>query len=269
MKNFLKMSFVLFCLFFYNKPASALGISPYIVEMSSEKGQESVQTIKIFNDSKISYTVKTYAHDIEFDKNGKKIHKAPGNSDDSTAKYVEIIPKNLTLKSNETKEVKIVMKAPQQWTGGKSALVFFDAKPELPEFKPTKNKSIQARLELNLSIGALILHQVKGSSTIKSRIVKADVLSKKSGKKLEVKLDVKNEGNAHIKTTGFASIFNSEESFIGKVEFPETIVFPGTQETILTNWEGEKLEPGLYHALITYEYGEDKSVVIDKVFNIN
>ena len=131
MKYLLKFSFILLCLFLYNKPASALGISPYIVETSSEKGQEGMQTIKIFNDSNNVYDVKAYAHDIGIDKSGKKIHKAPGGFDYSTAKYIDVIPKTFVLKANETREVKILMKAPQDWTGGKSAIVFFDAKDEI------------------------------------------------------------------------------------------------------------------------------------------
>lgn len=269
MKSFLKFTlFFSMVLATVQNAAHALGISPYIVDLKTDNGKDGVKTIKVFNDSKLTYSLKMYAHDIGFDKNGNKTHFPPVGAD-STAKYLEILPKNLVLNPNESKEVKVIVKTPENWKGGKQSLVFFDAKPDVPKLSPTDKKKISARLELNLSLGALILHEINGTTQVKSRIVKADISPKKKGKKLDISINVENEGNTHVKTSGFVSILDKDSNFIGKVELPNLVLFPNKTETLNTVWEGQKLKEGLYHALITYEYGEDKSVIIDKTFNIN
>ena len=267
MKNFFRVLLSTVFLAVNINVASALGISPYIVDLSTEAGKEGNKTIKVFNDSKFTYSVKVYPHDITVDNNGNKIHNPPVD-ENSTAKYLEISPKNLVLKPNESKEVKVVVKTPKNWTGGKQSVVFFDAKPDIPTMNGAEKKKIVARLELNLSLGALVLQEIKGTTEVKSRITKAEVTPKKNGKKLAINIDVANEGNTHIKTSGFISILDESENFVGKVELPNTIVFPGKNETLKSNWEGQKLAVGNYHALITYEYGEDKSVIIDRPFKI-
>lgn len=261
--------FVFLLLLFFTKSVYAIGVSPYIVDISVDKGVEGVKTVKLFNDSALTYNIKSYSHDIGFDKKGNKTHYPASGSNDSAAKYIEIIPNNFVLKKNETKEVKIVVRTPENWTGGKGAVVFFDAKPDVSKIDPVKGKKIKARLELNLSLGVLVLQQIKGTSEIKSRITKADVSVKKAGKKLDFLVNVLNEGNIHLKGKGFISIFDSEENFVGKTDFSQTIVFPGKEDTLKAVWEGDKLEKGSYSALITYEYADDKSVIINKVFNID
>lgn len=268
MTKMLKMFFMFAMVLGLSKNANALGISPYVVDMLTESGQDGNKTIKVFNDSPVTYNLKMYAHDIGFDKNGKKTHFPPTN-DDSIAKYVDIIPKNLVLKANETREVKVIVKTPANWKGGKQSLVFFDARPEVAENEKTDKKKINAKLELSLSLGALILNEIKGTTVLKSRIVKADILAKKNGKKVDVLVSVDNTGNTHLKASGFVSIMDENDMFIGRVDLKNTIVFPGKTEVLTSRWEGEKLKSGTYHALITYEFGEDKNVIIDKAFKID
>lgn len=268
MKNMLKVMLLACMIFGLGQNANALGISPYIVDILTESGQEGSKTIKVFNDSNVTYNVKMYAHDIVVDKNGKKGHVPPTGSD-SAAKYVEILPKNLLLKPNESKEVKVVLKTPQSWKGGKESIVFFDAKPEVVSNEKVDKKKISAKLELSLSLGALILSEVKGTTVVKSKIVKAEVTPRKSGKKVDILLNVDNTGNTHVKSSGFVSIVDENNAFIGKADLPNTIVFPGKTETIVSRWEGSKLKSGIYHALITYEYGDDKNVIIDKSFKVD
>ncbi|MFN8673595.1 MAG: hypothetical protein U0457_16100 [Candidatus Sericytochromatia bacterium] len=268
MKNIFKLICSIAIILNLSQQAKALSISPYIVDIATESGKEGNKTIKVLNDSNTTYNLKMYAHDIGVDKNGKKTHFPP-STDDSVAKYVDIIPKNLVLKPNESKEVKVIIKTPENWKGGKQSIVFFDAKPEVNLNQKLDKKKISAKLELSLSLGALILNEVKGTTVVKSRIVKADIVPKKNGKKLDILLDVDNTGNTHVKASGFVSIFDQNEAFIGRVDLPNSIVLPGKTESLNSRWEGDKLKSGTYHALITYEFGDDKNMIIDKSFKID
>lgn len=269
MKNIFKLfTLMIFFALFSANSAEAIGISPYIVDMTTKKGEDGSRIIKVFNDSKLKFKVDAIAHDIGFDEKGNKIHKPAGFFKSSVAKYVEIIPSSFELSKNETKEVKVIIKTPKEWTGGNGALVLFDAVPAKPDLSEADKKNIKARLDFKLSLGAVILHQVEGTTVSSSNIISTDIQSKKSGRKISFDLGVKNTGNAFIKTSGFISVLNSNDGYVGKVEIPKVVVFPGKTDTINTQFEGQKLEPGEYHALITYEYN-DKSIILDKKFKVD
>ncbi len=254
--------FISFLLLFQNK-SEALTISPYSVSIETDAGNSGTSSVRIINDGSGNFEIKAYALDIGFDKSGKKIFRPVGGFDYSVAKFVKISPERFNLKDNEAKEVKISVSMPHDSIGGKQAMVYFEASPVLPGNIQKKS----ARISLAMRLGVLVLHETKGTVNVKSRIKNVNVLPISETEPLSLDLEVTNEGNTHILASGVAAIMKDDYTFIGKIDFNKSIVFPNRTKTLRGEWNGN-LSPGQYHAIITYQYGEDKNVVIDKVFEI-
>jgi hypothetical protein len=243
-------------------PAFPITISPATQILETEPGVAKTFTVKVLNDSKDKATMECYMSDMEIDKKGNKIFKPVGTTGQSVAKYITIAePSKFILGPQESREVVLTANIPKGVVGGNKAIAFFQA-------KPVEDKVQGKKLIMSVRAGTTILQETKGTVDIRSKIKSADIIPPASGNPLTVKVKVKNEGNTYLMSTGIVTILGPKDSFVGSVELDKALIFPGKEAEL----EGQlttvdEVEPGTYHALITYQY-RDKSISIDRVFTI-
>lgn len=246
----------------YSLNVNAITISPATKIIETQPGVPQTFVIRVLNDGNEKASIECYMSDIDIDKNGNKVFKPVGSTKSSVAKYINISePRKFILGANETKEVLFSVNVPKGVIGGNKAIAFFQS-------KPVNDTMDGKKLIMSVRAGATILQETIGTAEIKSKITSVDIEQPSSISPLKLKMKVKNEGNTYVNATGTVAIVDSNESFIGTMDLNKTIVYPNRDATL----EGKllnnvKLNPGMYHALITYQY-RDKSVSIDKVFYI-
>lgn len=265
MKNFYILLTIIFsCLLFFQKNVFSLAISPFFTVIETESGNSGTKIVQVINEYDTDYEINASLMDISFDEKGNRLIKPIGSFPNSVAKYLRVTPNKFILKGKETKEVQVSIQVPKDSIGGRQAMVYFEGTPVISENFAQKSKKIKMAIRL----GLLVLQQTKGTVITKSRITDVNISLPSKSKPLIIKMNVLNQGNSHIEATGTAAIIKQDDTFIGKVDFNNMIIFPNRSKTLTAEYLG-KIEKGFYHILITYMYSPDKSVVIDKSFEIN
>jgi hypothetical protein len=239
----------------------SLSISPPTVVLQTSPGETRTSVINVFNEKGIGhYKISVYATDIGFDKKGQRIFKRPGGFPNSFAKNIKISPEEFEITDRKGKDVKITLEVPKDIVGGHQSIVFFEATPIPSKFKKKQRMLVRTRL------GATILHEIKGTVNLKSRIRSINVSPPTAAKSMGFNLEVVNDGNTHFYGSAIIAVLNNDDHYIGNINIPKTLILPGRTQKLSGEWKGN-LKDGKYHALVTYQYGEDKNVTIDKVFD--
>lgn len=265
----LKNLFVCFALFStcfllpLNSHAITILPATKIIETESEKPE--TFSIKIYNESIEKNLIYVYVSDFDVDKNNNKIFKPIGSTRNSISKYLKIVePSSFFIEPKENKEVFFNLTVPKNILGGNKSMVFFQSK--LADDN-TLNKNSK-KMIMSIRAGATILQESKGSTNIKSTISKIDVIKPLGSQNLVIKIKIKNDGNTFINTSGTISLVRDDDSYISSTSLEEKIIYQNMESTVNGNFTSiRSLEPGSYHALITYKY-RDKTISIDKAFKI-
>lgn len=246
--------------------AHAITITPSIkvIETESEKAETFV--IKVYNESGEKNFISTYISDFDIDRNGNKAFKPIGSTHNSISKYIKVIePYNFFIEPKETKEVFFTLNVPKSVVGGNKSIIFFQSKLA-DDVAPKKDVK---KMIMSVRAGATILQESKGTTEIKSRISKIDIIKPSKSQNLVIKLKIKNEGNTFINTSGNISLIRDDDTYVSSASLEEKLIYQNRESFIDGNFISVKsLEPGLYHALITYKY-RDKTISIDKTFQID
>lgn len=260
--KFSKFFLSVFLLLLFSTPAMSITISPasHILETVSDLPQTFI--IRVLNDGKDRSQFECYMSDLDINKKGNKIFKPVGTTSQSIAKYISIAePRKFILDGKESREVVFTLKVPKGIIGGNKAIAFCQSSPLNTDKKDKK-------LIMAVRAGAVILQETLGTVYIKSRIKAADIILPDADKPLTVKLTVKNEGNTYLMSAGTATILGPNDYFVGSIELKKKLVFPGKEVELKGQLPiAAFIAPGIYHALITYQY-RDKNISIDKVFTV-
>ena len=257
LKKFL-LSTVLSLSFISN--AYSITLIPATAKIEGNPGDIKVHNIQFVNDSKITCDIDVKASEIDFNSKGVRIYNNVSNKK-NIIKNITFSPTNFVLKPGESKNVNLNVKIPEGLKGSDDSMIFFTASPVYVDKYGKKSKML-----IETSLGSLIMIYAKDTEIIKSKIKSANISSIKN-KSLLANLEVVNQGNCHIEGSGNIAVFSEDDKFITSFNIPKSIIYPG-QNASLKGELKTKLNKGNYHALITYQYGEDRNVVIDRPFEI-
>jgi hypothetical protein len=261
MKTYIYCLVVFFSIFFYSPKVYSLSISPPTLILQTAPGETKTSVINIFNEKGIGhYKINVFATDIGFDKKGMRVYKRPGGLPNSFAKNIKISPEEFEINDLQGKAVKISLEVPKDIKGGHESMVFFEATP-IP-----KNFSMRSRMLVKTRMGAIILHEIKGTELLKSRIRSVVINPPSSLKPMVFRVEVVNEGNTHFYGSAIIAVMNKDNQYIGNINIPKMLILPGRTENLTGEWKSN-LKDGKYHALVTYQFGNDKNVTIDKLFD--
>jgi hypothetical protein len=258
--NFLKfIVFFIFVLFPLN--AFSLTIAPGTVKLETEPGVPKTFAMKIYNESSVKIIVTPSVMEFTMNKNGKKIVKPIGSLPSSVAKYLTFPSGDFLLDPKETKEFNMTINVPKSVIGGNYALAFFRATRYIPPGSKFKTKVATA-----IKLGATILQETKGTEIISSKIKSVTITKPNKESPLSFSMNLINEGNTYIQASATVAVLGKDDTFIGTFNIKDKLILAG-KEGIIKGELKMPHEPGLYHALITYQY-RDKSITINKPFSI-
>lgn len=244
------------------KSIYAITIIPATAIVDGLPGQTKIHKIHFINNTKFGCSVSVNATDISFNTKGIRVFTPPGRQANSISKNIKISPESFELKSGEDKDIVLNIKIPQSLKGSDDSMIFFTATPTITDIAGKKSK-----LSIETSLGSLVMIGSINTKIIKSKIKNVEINYSSKNKPLNFNMEVLNTGNCHIEGSAIVAIFNDKDKFISTFNIHKRIIYPGQKDLMTGEWKG-RLDKGQYHALVTYQYGEDKNIVIDRVFNI-
>lgn len=258
MKNKFLLSLFFLCILTNN--SYPITLIPAVTKLDVSPNETKLHSIEFINDSSITCEVNVKASEIDFDSKGNRVYNS-STGKKNIIKNMSISPTKFIVKPGEQKTVSLNIKVPDNIKGSDDAMIFFSASPIYKD----KNGKV-SKMMMETGLGSLVILNNKGSEIIKSKIKKADVNILKN-KTMDMKLEVLNQGNTHLQGSANIAVFTKDERFIGSFSLPKSIIFPG-QSTLLQANSKFRLQKGEYNALITYQYDDDRNVVIDRPFEV-
>jgi len=254
--------------FLTGRPAEALMMSPYQVDLSAKPGQSAITTFRIVNDSNIPITIRGYAHDIIYDAKKNKESFVPPRSKDSVALRTRFDPPVFKLGALQGKSVKVSVKMPENVKEGQYVMVFFETVADQDKAKDKKKKAITAKMVFSTRLGARYMVSVDGVSTYQGKIDQIKIQPPTATKPLGVGIRVANTGNTHFWAQGYVNIVNEGGEFVGQMALERQVIYPKRKGVFISRWSGD-LDPGKYSALITLTYANQKSITVERPFTVN
>lgn len=220
--------------------ATALTLSPPLLEFVVEPGGDLISEIKIFNDSK--ETISLYASSANFtsrDESGNPFFLF--EEQEGLASWIEIMPGPIVLLPGERQRIPFSIKVPQEAdAGGHYAGIFFGSAP--PDFGEEEGGNVSVVSKL----GVLLLLRVSGDITQESTIQDFQISNNQNFfTKLPITFSyrLRNAGNIHIRPQGIIEINNAIGIFEGKIlaNPVEGAVLPSSIRRFESMWQ--KSEP--------------------------
>ena len=250
-----KFKLAVFLLFLFIIPLQTLAItvSPAVIELEAEKGQAIEQKIKVSNqaDEELILYISVEAFDAAGETNMPK-------EEISLPTWISFASDQVTLPANKSIEVPFRINLPSYASpGGHYATVFFSQK---------KDATGESR------VGSLIFVNIAGQIVEDANLSEFSSVVKES-EQLVVgfNLDIKNNGNSHIKPVGSIKIYKKNGEYVDEIKVNELnqTILPGQERGFFVSWpaEGTKLTKdflGEYIARVELYYGNQGNTVSSK-----
>ena len=258
-----------------------LSISPPTYELTANPGDNLTEAIRLSNLSSDTVTYESAVEDFKVGGTEGQVTLSPDDSANAFSKWFNVTPKQITLNPRESRSVNFTISSPvTAEPGSHFASLLFQPKVVATSRGATGAQVIQR-------VGALILLNIKGSSTEKATlenfstktyvgewdqvlgsdnktsitVPKNELLENEhaasyfSTGPIGFQLLFKNEGNVHIKPTGTISIYNLFNQKVAEFPIDGRNVFPQGERRITAIWPESKLWGGYYRAHLFTVYG--------------
>lgn len=263
---FRRFSILILCIFLFSlifsnySYAISVSIDKPRLKIVSPPGSTKSEVISVFNKGNDTVEVETKLLDWFYDKDGNVVFRPPGTLKLSCAEWIDISPKMLTIPPGENRQFSITLRVPDDAIGGHNAIIFFKSAPIKDKEADIKGSSIRIVGE----IGSAIYHEVEGRVNKIASIKSFNVSKPGRNKPLEVKYQIKNEGNASIKFKGIVSIVGKDGAMYGTAESQkEKGTLPGDLRDDAIKWFGS-IPKGEYSVILTVDMGEDVPPIVEE-----
>jgi hypothetical protein len=239
---------ILSLLFISAMPANAqLMMEPSKVTLNTEAGATIIDKIYLHNTGEEVETVKIYWEDFMYVEpfNGKKKFYPAGTTEYSLKDWVNFSPQTLTLAPKTKQEVNYVIKVPQDISGGRYGVLFFE--------RGAEKGSEGVGVSIVTRVGALFFVDI-GEKNKSSEI---------SGWKFtETTLSgvIKNNGNVFIFPQGIYYVMDEEGLVANRGEI-EKIYLPPNSSAEFKADLAKDLSAGSYTAVMTFDLHDGDSLV--------
>lgn len=248
--------------FVHAAAASAVSISatPVILQADVAAGASDERTVTISSQAMESLTFEVEAYDLGLDEAGNQARFPAGTLPESMAAWLTVQPPAFVLRPGQEFDVSVVLSVPADATGGHQAALVFRtiasvAEPEGPAVR------------VGAAIAIKIFQATEGRVERALELVESDVRPPTPFDRAEVRLLVKNIGDAYLRAYAETAILDDERNLVGKgASDPTGFVLPGQSALLTVSWDGE-LSAGNYNALTTLVY-HDGSLVVDDTFSV-
>lgn len=200
-----------------------ISVWPTRVELTVNRGEQANKMFHVQNQGSEPITIKAYASDFAIDREGNFIFSEPGHESYSAARWLSIEEEEFELAAGESKEVGVVVSAPDEVEpGGHYAAVFFEVTP--PQGEGTV--SIATRIP---TLFYITIPGVTGADVIAN----ADILSLQlpgvvGGGPVETGVVVRNSGNVHL-TVAAKAYFSASLGRNGELDLGQVVLLPKSE----------------------------------------
>lgn len=265
--------FILFSLFFA-KGASALTISPPVIDVEVNPGEVKEQIITLYNEGTEAMLFSGYLEAFTPKGEAGEAQLVSGNSY-GALDWVSFGTNNFTLAPGEMKEVPIVINVPStSQVGGYYVAAMWTAYAN----GSGESKEAMKKTTIVARVGSLVLIKVKGSVTEKLEILEfnADGNNYRSSLPVNFTARLKNSGNVHIKPAGYVTVVNMFGRVADNIPFngEDRNVLPSSTRKFNVVWQknADTVPAGLLHGItvelknfalgkysaqLSMEYGDD------------
>jgi P pilus assembly chaperone PapD len=217
-------------------PVTALalgGISvwPTRVELTVNRGEQANKIIHIHNQGSEPITIKAYASDFAIDREGSFIFLEPGDESYSAARWLSIGEQEFELAAGETKEVEVVVSAPDEVEpGGHYAAIFFEAMP------PQREGAVWISTRIP-TLFYITIPGVTGADVIASADIISLQLPGVTGRgPVAMGAVVRNSGNVHLTVAGKA-YFGASTGGSSELDLGQAVILPDSDALLKGEWQ--------------------------------
>lgn len=210
----------------------SLSISPIRWEARGNSGKTLRQVITLTSGTNTVQKVRVSVGDWTLTEGGAPVFSNPGTMPNSAAAWLRLGSQEFTVYPRQRKTFKISIDIPDGvLQGSYRAAVFFEQpQPEKTAEKGGTNVFLRGRL-------ALPIYVTVGDAKPNGKILGASWKSLAEGKDPVVALQIRNEGNAHLRMNGiFSATSLTEEKFEGII--PGVPILPGEERWIPLEFRG-------------------------------
>jgi len=273
MKKIFLFTFLLIGGIVFYHSVFALTVSPPVVELGGNPGQEVKSVIRLFNETDQTVNIWTSTADFGAKKGeeGEPVFYEPTEKENDLSKWIKIIPGPINIPSLSWQSIPFSVKIPENADpGGHYAAIFFGNQPS------EKSKAVG----IVSKVGSLVLLRVTGDVYEEGKLLNFSLKDKKKFFEfLPVTFEIRfqNSGNVHLKPQGEIVITDMVGRVEGKVPVNKVRsggnVLPNSIRKYESAWvKKEYKEPpstfwgkvlaeknnfalGKYRASLTLEYG--------------
>ena len=240
-------------------PATAWGfgfsVEPARAQVSVPAGKRRGQTLTVHNakpDEAIHLTI--YVRDVIHLPDGTNDYPPPGSTEWSCAEWIEVVPRELEVPPNSTRDVRVSVAAPPDASGGRYAVVFFE----------TGSSYAEEGISVNFRVGAIVEAVIRGTESAAAAL-KDVAFAEPSA----IRVDVFNAGNVLIRPKGFIRVLGADGQRVRQLALnPSQIgILPRTLRSLSTPMD-EPLPPGDYHVRVEMDYGAPTLLVGEHAFAV-
>ena len=208
-----RLPFLLLLIIFglgFSQGVLALTVSPPVIELGGNPGQEVKSIIRLFNETDQTVNVWTSTADFGAKKGeeGEPVFYEPTEKENDLSKWIKIVPGPISIPPLSWQSIPFSVKIPNNADpGGHYAAIFFGNRP------PEKSKAVG----IVSKVGSLVLLRVTGDIHEEGKLLTFSLKDKKKFFEfLPVTFEIRfqNSGNVHLKPQGEIVITD----MVGKVE---------------------------------------------------
>lgn len=223
--------------------AFGVGVQPSTVEMTIKPGDRHRQVVTIGNVHKTKTISMTMGlADWSLDKNGKLVLNPPGDTDRSAAEWIRFSPASVTLKPETSRDIIVEIDVPYKTEGvgdHRFALLATTLLPELDERGDVSGVWNKYQLA---SLFYLTLTPSKSTPEVTS------VVLDETDKSI-LKMEIKNEGDAHARLKGKAMIKDKAGKVVSETELSTVVLDRGERNYNVRLANVDELKSGEKYAI--------------------
>lgn len=264
-KIFLAALFTIAALGFLDPDAHAatIRINTPKIQLELAPGQAYAGEIVAENPTDEEVKVKIYLEDWLYKPGGtgEKAFSPMASTPLSASNWINFSPAEEIIKPFGRITVRYTVQVPAGVQGGHYSVLFFET------LLGTSTDEQGASVNVTGRIGALFFVETKGTLQRNGEIQSVDLIAPEGNKPLEILTAFRNTGNVDITLGGNFLILDVDGKVQARGDLKKIYTFPGSVETGKTEWVG-RLPKGAYEVLLTYDLGKGKSLVEEKVLNV-
>ena len=261
---FVSTAIIFLFLVSFSAHAVKMNIDPPRVKLFINPGGTESGYITVLNyDQNEEIHVKVYVNDLVYAPDGSNDFLPEGTTPWAAADWLKIGPTEFDLKPSDQMKVRYVVDVPEDATGGRYGVVFFEMSAPPDELTATG-------AAINIRLGSIFLVTVKGTESYDAELQGLKVSKPDEDGAFDISCMVRNSSNVLIRPRGPVKIIDSSQNEVAELLLnpQDGGIFPRTNREFVVKYEKKKLVPGEYFVQVVLDYGGEDYLGGQISFNV-